>query len=256
MYESNNFLSPAKGKQQGRQSSLALLQQPIQEKENSEFKPVKHREKLTLYRSLLVRMDWVYHHHLVVPPAWISQTLSRHSTLSFIASGRSFRLHPVSSQSYCMSVRAAFAWPCEGFHRSSSLMSSSLLLQQCPTCLVRPTLIVFAMGGKRPYSCCFVGCYLQDLFNIARRILVQLPSCFFSIRLVSVHIVHPYSSIDTTAAGKKLRFILSVRSESHMTDSLSIAVHAFVSHVSMSVPVDETLVSKNYCLVWKCRLFD
>ena len=27
-------------------------------------------------------------------------------------------------------------------------MSSSLLLQQCPTCLVRLTLIVFVMGGK------------------------------------------------------------------------------------------------------------
>ena len=37
--------------------------------------------------------------------------------------------------------------------------------------------------------------------------------------------VHPYSSIDTTAAWKKLRFILSVGSDFHMTDSLSIAVH-------------------------------
>ena len=35
-----------------------------------------------------------------------------------------------------------------------------------------------------------------------------LPSSFFSSRLVSVHVVHPYSSIDTTAAWKKLRFIL------------------------------------------------
>ena len=31
--------------------------------------------------------------------AWISLTLSRHSSLSFIASGRSSGLHPVSSQS-------------------------------------------------------------------------------------------------------------------------------------------------------------
>ena len=29
------------------------------------------------------------HHHLVVPSAWISLTLSRHPSLSFIASGRS-----------------------------------------------------------------------------------------------------------------------------------------------------------------------
>ena len=71
-----------------------------------------------------------------------------------------------------------------------------------------------------------------------------LGSCrqaFFSIRLVSVHVVHPYSSINTTADWKKLRFILSVRSDFHMTDSLLIAVHAFVSCVSMSVSVDETL---------------
>ena len=45
----------------------------------------------------------------------------------------------------------------------------------------------------------------------------------FSICLVSIHVVHPYSSIDTTAAWKKLRFILSVKSDFHMTDSLSIA---------------------------------
>ena len=31
-------------------------------------------------------------------------------------------------------------------------MSSSLLLQQCPACLVRRTCIVFVMGGKCPYS--------------------------------------------------------------------------------------------------------
>ena len=36
-------------------------------------------------------------------------------------------------------------------------MSSSLLLQQCPVCLVRLTLIVFVMGGRWPYSCCFEG---------------------------------------------------------------------------------------------------
>ena len=30
-----------------------------------------------------------HHHHLVVPSAWISLTLSRHPSLSFISSGRS-----------------------------------------------------------------------------------------------------------------------------------------------------------------------
>ena len=86
-----------------------------------------------------------HHHHHVVALAWISLTLSRHFSLSFIASGRSSGLHSVSSHS--------------------------------------------------------------------------------SSRFVSVHVVHPYSSIDTTAAWKKLRFILSVRSDFHMIDSLLMAVH-------------------------------
>ena len=123
-------------------------------------------------------------------------------------------------------------------------MSSSLILQKCHACLVRLTWIVFVMDGKWPYSCCFVGCYLQDLFNIACIILVYLPSRFFSIRLGSVHFVHPHSSIDTTAAWKKLHFILSVWSDFHMTDSLSIAVHVFASRMLMSVSVDETLLPK------------
>ena len=48
------------------------------------------------------------------------------------------RLWP--SQSCCMCVRAgcpAFVRPYVVVHRSTSLMSSSRLLQQCPACLVR-----------------------------------------------------------------------------------------------------------------------
>ena len=111
-----------------------------------------------------------HHHHHVVPPARISLTLSRHFSLSFIAFGWFSGLHPVSSHSYCMYVRAGrpvFAWPYAGVHRSTSLMSLSLLLQQCPACLVHLTCIVFMMGGKWPYSWCLVECCRQDLFNIA-----------------------------------------------------------------------------------------
>ena len=46
--------------------------------------------------------------------------------------------------------------------------------------------------------------------------------------------MHPYSSIDTTAAWKKLSFILSIRSDFHVNDSLSIAVHAFISRIMSS----------------------
>ena len=117
----------------------------------------------------------LHHHHHVVPLARISLTLSCHFSISFIASGRSSGLPLVSSHSCCIYVRAghpAFAWPYVGFHRSTSLISSSLLLQQCPACLVRLAWIVFVMGGRWAYSWCLVGCCCQDLFNIARNILV------------------------------------------------------------------------------------
>ena len=116
---------------------------------------------------------YIYHHVVLV--AWISLTLSCHFSLSFIASGRSSGLHPVSSHSCWMYVRAgcpAFAWPYVGVHQSTSLMSSSLFLQQCPACLVCLTWIVFVIGGRWPYSWCLVGCCRQDLFKIARSILV------------------------------------------------------------------------------------
>ena len=127
-----------------------------------------------IYIYIYIYIYHHYHYHVVLL-AWISLTLFCHFSLSFLASGRSSELHPVSSHSCCMYVRAgrpAFAWPYAGVHRSASLMSSSLLLQQCPACLVRLTWIVFVMGGRWPYSWCLEGCYRQDLFNIARNILV------------------------------------------------------------------------------------
>ena len=141
---------------------------------------------------------WVKHHVALL--ARISLTPSCHPSLSS-------RLHPVSAKSCRIKVltgRPTIAHPCAKVH-----WSMSLLLQQCPACLIRLIWIVFVMGSWWPCSCCFVGCCLHDLFNKARSILVWLPSNFFSIRLFSVHVVHPYSSIDTTAAWKKLHFMLS-----------------------------------------------
>ena len=126
--------------------------------------------KLSTYAKLI----FLNHHHHVVPPARIFLTLSRHFSRLFIASGRSSGLHPVSSHRCYMYVRAgrpAFAWPYVRVHKSISLMSSSLLLQQCPAYLVRLGWIVFVIGGRWPYSWCLVGCCRQDLFKIARRII-------------------------------------------------------------------------------------
>ena len=139
------------------------------------YKPTRPTFTHRYYISPNMQISNHHHHHHVVLVARISLTLSRHFSLSFIASGRSSGQHPVSSHRCWMYVRAgrpAFARPCVGVHKITSLMSSSLLLQQCHACLVRLTWIVFVIGGRWPYSWCLVGCCRQDLFKIARSILV------------------------------------------------------------------------------------
>ena len=120
-----------------------------------------------------------HHHHQVALLSQIFLTLSRHPSLSSIAPGRSSRLYLESAQSCCifaLAGRLAIAYSCEGVHRSMSLMSSSLLLQQYPACLVRLTWIVFVMGGRWPYSCCIEEHCLQDLFNNTIKWFQLLPS--------------------------------------------------------------------------------
>ena len=109
----------------------------------------KYTHKTFFYRKLISFKIEDHHHHHVMPPAWISLILFRHYSQSFITSGRSSGLHSISSHSCCMYVQAgrpAFAWLYAGVHKSTSLMSSSLLLQQCPVCLVHLTWIVFVMA--------------------------------------------------------------------------------------------------------------
>ena len=148
----------------------------------------KRKEKEIYYIFVLQRWHTHTHTHThthiyIYVHIYISSSYRAASTdipdplapLSFISSGISSGLHPVSSHSCCMHVRAGrltFARPYEEVHWSASLMSSSLLLQQSPACLVRLTWIVFVMGGRWPYSWCLVGCCRQDLFYIPRNILV------------------------------------------------------------------------------------
>ena len=68
----------------------------------------------------------------------------------------------------------------------------------------------------------------------------------FKHSLQTLHIVYPYRSTDTTAAWKKnkLRFVLNDMFYFHTIDSLSIAFHAFASHVLLSFSVDETLLPR------------
>ena len=87
-------------------------------------------------------------------------------SISKMQSGREDTLEERYAIKFCFkhgkNGRPAFARPYEGMHRSMSLKSSSLLLQQCLACLVCLTWIAFVMDGRWPYSC---------LFNIARSML-------------------------------------------------------------------------------------
>ena len=178
--------------------------------------------------------------------AWISLTL-----LSFVSIFDCFQQVFKTTSCVCTGLLyISSCWLantcnlCEGVHKRKSLMSLFLLLQQCPACLVCLIWMVLEMGGKCLYSCCFVGCCFQDLFNIDCSILVQFQSSFLYFCLVRIHVLHPSSRIDTITVWKKLRFILSDRSDFHMIDNLSIAVHAFTSYILMSFSVDKMLLPR------------
>ena len=115
-----------------------------------------------------IRIYHHHHHYHVAPSARMSLTLS-----IILCFQQVFRATFVSAPSYCMYIlagRLSFSRPCEAVHRSTSLLSSSLLLQQYLACMVRLTLIDFVMCGRWQYSCCFVGGCLHDLFNITRSV--------------------------------------------------------------------------------------
>ena len=158
--------------------------------------------------------------------------LSRNPSLSSIAPSRSSKPHLVSAQGWYKSLLV---------HRRMLLMSSSLL-RQYPACLACLTRMVCEMSGKWPYNCYFVGCCFQDLFKTARSILMKFSYSLFLMRFVNVHVVHPYSSMNTATAWKESRFILSNRSDFHIIDILSIAVHVFTSLTPLSV--DEILLPR------------
>ena len=109
---------------------------------------------------------------------------------------------------YVRAGRPAFAQPYVGVLKNTSLMSLSLLLQQCPACLVRLTWIVFVIGGRWPYSWCLVGCCRQYLFKIARskkHILVDLQRAYSS-RLTKRIFWSTYQETDDKRVSKESVF--------------------------------------------------
>ena len=76
----------------------------------------------------------------------VCHVFSNHLCLSVV--------HPLSSLScavYVLFGRPYFRCPCKGSHRSSSLIISSLLRQQCPEKRILCSLIVIVIFGIFPY---------------------------------------------------------------------------------------------------------
>ena len=172
--------------------------------------------------------------------------------------GRSSGLYPVSSQSCCMYVRAgrpAFARPCEGVHWSTSLMSSSLLLQQCPACLVRLTLIVFVTDGRWPYSCCFVFAAFSCNCRKFSSPYVLLASTWCIYVAVSI-----LPLLGRNCASFYRSGLISIRPIPYRLLSMPLLIvcrclSRLMRHCSLGRWTCQP-VSVRYRLVWRCYLFD
>ena len=143
-----------------------------------------------------------YHHFFMI--AWISLTLCLSLSLS-----PSFPIIPRSQYVFqttsCVRTELLLVSCCWSANTDQSIWRSPWENIIYEFFLASPTVSLmsgsfyldgFRDGSKWPCSCCFVGCCFQDLFNKARNISMQFPSIFFSMRLVSLNVVHPYNSID------------------------------------------------------------
>ena len=87
---------------------------------------------------------------------------------------------------YVRAGRPAVDWPYAGVHRSTSLTISSLLLQQCPACLVCLACIVFMIGD------CIVG----SSWGVAARTCSILLATFLYIGHIAQPFIHNWEGGD------------------------------------------------------------
>ena len=93
--------------------------------------------------------------------------------------------------------------------------------------------------GVSPQSSLFVGCDSHDLFRAALSILVQFPSRRFSMALVIVQVVDPYTNTDSTVALKKFLFNLSFKFDFQILFIAFSADQLFANLISRSFSVDD-----------------
>ena len=89
-----------------------------------------------------------------------------------------------------------------------------------------------------------MGCSFQLIFRAARNMRVYVPSSADVCAFVSVQVVEPYRSTDSTTAVKKCLFMVFDRSDFHMGSSLLSADHAFPFRILISLSVDLILLPK------------
>ena len=158
--------------------------------------------KLDLYpNSSLAFIRYQIHH--VMPIARVYLTLSRQSSLSFIAFGKFSRRHPVSLPSCCSISSSRSSNTCLFLWRGRR---ENVIYEFAPTSPAESRMYCSSdLNGFRDgwlYSCSFVECCFQDFFNMYCRVIVRLPSTFSPIPLVSIHVVPPYSGMDMITAWK------------------------------------------------------
>ena len=102
-------------------------------------------------------------------------------------------------------------------------MNPSLLLQQCHACLVRLTWL-FNRWEVSDRAAFVREVLLPGFVQYSSYHSFLVPVSLLLNAFLRVHVVHLYSSIDTTTAWKKSRFISSDRSAFYMIDSQSIVV--------------------------------
>ena len=110
-----------------------------------------------------------HHYHHVTLVARISLTLSRHSSLSFIALGRSSGQHPVSSHRCCSCWSSCFCTAicgCPSEYISYEFVSASPAV----SCMSGSSNLN-SFRDRRQVAVQLVCCH-QDFFKIARSILV------------------------------------------------------------------------------------
>ena len=89
--------------------------------------------------------------------------------------------------------------------------------------LVRLILMIFEIGGRWPYICCFVECCAQYLCS--SRLAFSLYALSASMWCIfRVEWIQPL-------LGRNYLFILSDKSDFHMIDNLSIAIYAFARRI-------------------------